>query len=328
MEQEWYNPVEILKPGLQQIMKHITNSLSLDIQNSILQAKINIVYDNRPELLRTPSADLTNNTITIQDVYMAYLWCCSYATVAVNKMYYHKAKLDQDVVTFADQQDMPKVNLTFSWACSLNKRVTHWPEDAARPDKADKWSEEATNLFQACVAYILYHEIGHLILHSGLKELLITRRKADYKMSDEEIRLMYDAETEADIFALESLIADSVSHEVLLVKFLGATLAQLSNFYLREVADVRGGLTHPDLDDRLRAVIGKTKLWQEADQIQLQAHISNGLQLFLHLTHKSFIPEDSKKANFKDFKELEIYLFSILTEMKNAARDSKNYYIK
>lgn len=326
MQQQWYNPVVILKPGLQRLMGHITDRMSEDMQQVILSLGINFLYDDRPLPLQTPVADLATNRIIIQDVYMSFLWCCSYATVAFNKMYYAKAQLDQDIVRFSDEKELPKIDLTLRWARSLVNEVTYWPEDAARPDKPDPYTDDAGNLFQACIAYILFHEIGHLVLHSGLKDTLVAKNgNPYYEITVDDQKRMYEAELEADAFALRTLIGDSTLNNVLLTKHLGAALAQLSNFYLREIPDTRGGKTHPDLDDRLRAVLAEASLNTEADQIQLQAHISVGLQLFLHLTGKQFIPEDHSAANFKDFKQLEEYLFALIAEMKAAARNRPNY---
>jgi hypothetical protein len=316
MEKEWFNPIVLLKPGLQKIMGHILNGLPVDIQQAIKKTNIRVIYDHRPGILATPVANLITKVIIIQDVYMAFLWSCSYATIAFNKMYYEKANLDQDVVTFNDREELPKVDLTLRWARSLIEKVTHWPDEAARPDKPDQWNEEATNLFQACVTYILLHEVGHLLLHSGSVEMLV----ANNRRSKNDNKLMLNAEFEADEFALEALIAYPTADDILLMKYLGASLAHLSNFYLRRGANISGGITHPDLDDRLRAVMQQVKLNKEADEIQFQAHLSVGLQLFLNLIGKPFIPPNLTQARYKTFADLEKHLFKLIKQMKRAVK--------
>jgi len=313
MEKEWFNPVSLLKPDLQRLMGHITDGLPPVIQKAILISKIRIISDDIPGRLIPPVANLITKEIILQDVYLSFLWCCSYATVAFNNMYYEKAMQDRDIVTFKDRDELSKVNLTFLWARSLTEKATHWPDEAARPDRPDQWTDGATNLFQACVAYILFHEIGHLLLHIGLVDVLVPGSK----LSKKNVKRVHDAEKEADEFALLRLIANSTLDDVLLIKYLGAALAHLSNFYLLREADARGDTKHPDLDNRLRSLIKHVKLNGEADQIQFQAHLSVGLQLFLQLSGKRFIPENPADAKFTDFVSLEKYLFGLIAQFKN-----------
>jgi hypothetical protein len=321
MEEQWYNPVILLKPGLQQLLNHITGQLSPKVLQAIQQSGIGFIYDDRPFPLKTPVADLNSHQITVQDIHLVFLWCCCYSTVAINSMYYEKAALDQDIVYFSYRQEFAQVRLTMIWARSLQKEVTWWPQEAARPDVIDKWTTSAANLFEACVAYLLFHEIGHIILHRDLRELMAARRQNPfYETSPEEFKKIFNAELEADQFALDSLMGNSVIEEVRLMKYLGAMVAQLSNFYLLDVPDTRGGLTHPDLDDRLRMVLQQAKLPDEANHIQLRSQLVVGLQIFLWLTETSFIPEDPQEAVFSNFEELEKYLFDLIAKMKNAAR--------
>ena len=302
------------------MLNRITSGLARDIQEKILSQKINFLYDDRPLLLRTPQAELGSGRIILQDIHFAFLWCCSYATVAFNTMYYEKAPTAGNVVTFGDRPEIQKVMLTLNWARSLTKEITWWPMEAARPDQPDKWTESANNLFEACAAYLVLHEIAHVINDGDLEPLMNARRDPFYEISKEECQRIFKAEQEADIFALEALIGSSVLHEVRLIKYLGAALAHLSNCYILDTPDTRQGPTHPDLDDRLRTVIQKAVLTQEDDQIQLKAHLIVGVQLFLILTGRDFIPEYPEQADYANFDDLEKYLFDLIRQMKEAAR--------
>lgn len=149
---------------------------------------------------------------------------------------------------------------------------------------------------------------------------MITRRlNPYYELTEHDRKQLYDAEVEADQFALDCLMGNSTKEEVIIVKCLGAVLAQLSNFYLLDTPDTRGG-THPDFDVRLRAILEKVDLKTEVNQIQLDAHVSNGLQLFFKLTDKDFIPEGYSRETFKNFETLQSYLFDIIDQMKNDSR--------
>jgi hypothetical protein len=322
MEEQWYNPVVLLKPGLQNLLNYFTGQLSPAVQVAIQQSRIGFIFDDRPFPLRTPVADLDTHQITIQDIHLAFLWSCCYATVAINSMYYEKAALNQDVIYFSDRPEFAQVRLTMIWARSLQKEITWWPQEAARPDINDKWTTSAANLFEACVAYLLFHEIGHIILHADLRELISARKQNPfYETSPEEFKKIFDAEVEADQFALDSLLGNSGIEDERLMKYLGAMVAQLSNFYLLNVPDTRGGLTHPDLDDRLRTVLKQAEFPDEANQIQLRSQLVVGLQTFLWLTETPFFPEDPQKAVFLDFEALEKYLFDLIAKMKNEGRE-------
>jgi len=104
---------------------------------------------------------------------------------------------------------------------------------------------------------------------------------------------------EGDEFALMSLLADSTQSEILMVKYIGAALAHISNFYLLDIPDTRGSVTHPDPDDRLKSVIAGARLKDEADRVQLKVHISLGLQLFLNLLENHLFLKISTSRSFR-----------------------------
>jgi hypothetical protein len=315
---KWYNPIEQLKPGIHNLMNHLSSGLELILQQEINNTNIQFVYDNSLLPIKTPKGELNTHRILLQDTHMSFLWCFSYITVALNSMYYQQAKMNTDIVVFNDLPDFEKVDLTMNWARSLKQDISPWPENAGRPDIPDVWTEGATNLYQACVAYLLFHEIGHVVMHQHLLDLATRRMNRFYVLTPEDKKQIYDAELEADHFALNCLMGNSKREDVRMVKYLGAVLAQLSNFYMLDTPDTRGG-THPDHDVRLKAIIQRADLTTEANQIQLNAHLCVGLQLFFKLTGKEFIQMDGAGNAFKDFEALQTYLFGLIDQMKNAA---------
>lgn len=322
MKTQWLNPIDKLKPELDSLIKHITNQFSSDLIEQIKNKKIRITYDIIHEKIKTPVAELESGKVKVQDVHLAFLWCCSYVTVAMNTMLYEEVlERNEDIVHLDNRPEFTKMRLTMNWAKSLQKEVSLWPDQAARPDRPDKWTESANNLFQACVAYLLFHEYGHLILHDDLVPLITMRkRNPTYETSEVDNAKIFNAEVEADRFAFNCLMGTSTMEEVRLMKFMGASLAQLSNFYLLDMPDTRGGRTHPDLDDRLKAVLNQINFINEDNEIQFRMRIIAGLQLFYNLTETEFIPENGTPINFPQIIDLEEYLFAMMTKMKNAAR--------
>jgi hypothetical protein len=319
MEEKWYNPIEFLKPGVHSLMNHLSSGLSPELQQTINSIKIQFIYDNEPLPLSTPKVELETHRIKLQDTHMAVLWCWSYVTVALNSITYKKADLDQDVVMIEDVPEFKKVSITIGWARSLKEKISWWPADAGRPDVTDQYTEAANNLYQACVCFLLFHEIGHVIMHNHLLELATRRLNPFYELTSEDRKQIYDAEVEADQFALDCLLGNSTLEDVRMVKYIGAVLAQLSTFYMLDTPDTRGG-THPDYDVRLRAILRQANLKTEASRIQLSSHVSVGLQLFFKLTGKKFISENTSQNNYKNFEELEAYLFGLIDNMKKASR--------
>jgi len=321
MERQFYNPIEELKPDVHSLLNHITNQLSPQIQEKIAQANIIFTYDNEPAKIKTPKADLATHRIYVQDTHMGFLWCCCYITVSLNHLYYEMAVQGTgDIVTFNSQDQFKKAMRTLDWAVSLKDEVTLWPTDIGRPDQPDDWTAAATNLYQACVAYLLFHEIGHVILHQDMLELAKARNDPFYELSAEERASIFSAEVEADQFALDCLMGTSTDEDVRFIKFVGGVVAHLSNFFTLNTADTRGGL-HPDFDDRLRAVIRQADLKTEAGNIHFRAHLNIGLQLFFNLTGVKFISDQADENIYKDFNDLENHLFGMLKDMKDSARN-------
>jgi hypothetical protein len=322
MSERWHNPIVLLKSDLQNTIEHITGQFPEALRQQLIDERVSVLYDDRPRKIRTPGADIKGSQVILQDVHLAFLWCCSYITVALNTMLYNEAHEDSsgNIVHLGKRSEFPMVAQTIRWAKSLRDEVTQWPIDTARPDVADQWTEAATNLFQATVSYLFFHELGHLFLH---KELLpnITARNEDpfYTFSDDQNNLIYSAEIEADEFALNRLMGNSVLDDVRLIKYLGASVAHLSNFYLLDIADTRGGVTHPDLDDRLKSVINKALFNREADTIQFRMHIISGLQLFLTLTQADFILDELFEMEFSQVGDLEAQIFDLIDRMKKTA---------
>jgi len=314
MKEKWYNPIELLKPGIHNLMNHISSGLSPQLQQLIIETNILFVYDNEPLPISTPKGELETHRIRLQDTHMAFLWCWSYVTVATNAIYYEGSELNDNIIEISAHPEFSKIALTIDWARSLKTKISWWPREAGRPDVQDSWTEAAANLYEACVAYLFFHEIGHIIMHRNLLELATRRLNPYYELTEEDRKQIYDAEVEADQFALDCLMSNSTIEEVRMVKYLGAVLAQLSNFYMLDTPDTRGG-THPDYDTRLRNILNQVKLQNEGDRIQLSSHVCNGLQMFFKLTGKEFIPPD---IVFKDFYEIEAYLFKLIDDMKNA----------
>lgn len=318
------SPISFLQENIKGVFDHTVNRLTPEIMDKIGAADIKIISDNRLEVIQPPVANLTTHEIIVQETFLSYLWSCCYAMVGLNDMVYQKAEEGKPVVTFDDIPEFRRVQLTLDWARKLKKEYTPWSVECANPSVPGAYIEGTNNLFEACVLYILFHEVGHVIFHAHQTDLLTAARKSVNERTPEEKQAIYDAEVEADQFAFDCLRVSSDREDVKFLKYLGAVIAQFSNFFLLDVPDTRG-FSHPDMDTRLRSVIRQVDLKEEYHRIHFKAHCSVGLQLFMSLTKTDFIPESPEDADFKEFEDLEEYLFKRIEEIKERV---KAYYEK
>lgn len=309
------SPVVFLLDNIKEVLNITTGKLSNERQNAIKNLRINIKLDSSRKFY-TPQADLESHIITISESYLSYLWCCCYAIVGLSDIMYKKAYLNKSVVTFNDDPEYPKINCTLGWGRSLKDSYSTWPINAANPTQDLLNVSNANNLLTFTIVYQLFHEIGHLVLHSNMSPLMKAIKGVLYKPTDDEKKRVRNAEGQADDYAFDCLKTSSSSEEVKFIKYLGAVVAHLSGFYQLDVPDTRG-FTHPDLDDRLIAVIKKIDLREEYYQIHMKASCSIGLQLFMSLTATSFIPDNLDDADFKDFEDLHSYLFALIARIKH-----------
>jgi hypothetical protein len=211
------------------------------------------------------------------------------------------------------------VQITLGWGRSLKNEFSLWPIDASNPLAVDPYVEGSNNLFEACMLYIIFHEISHLLLHARRSDLLAALRKPIAQRTEAEKLIIYNAEVEADQSAFNFLSISSDQEDAKFIKYLGAIVAQLSNFFMLDVPDTRG-FSHPDMDTRLKSVIRQVELKEEHHRIHFEAHCSVGLQLFMSLTGVEFIPNLKEDADFRDFEDLENYLFRKIEEIKEKAQ--------
>jgi hypothetical protein len=229
---------------------------------------------------------------------------------------YKKGALNKSVVIFDDDPEYPKINFTLGWGRSLKDKYTDWPDKAANPTQSSTYVLNANNLFVCTIMYQLFHEIGHLILHSNMATLMRSMNDNTYILTPDEKKWIKNSERQADDYALDCLKTTSYNEDEKFIKYLGAVVAHFSNFYKLDVPDTRG-FSHPDLDDRLLALLKNIDLKEEYHQIHMKSSCSIGLQLFMSITYTNFIPDDLSQADFKDFEDLHSYLFGLIAKIKD-----------
>jgi hypothetical protein len=314
------SPVAILLEDIKHGLNITTEALSQLRQEAIDKLKITIALDYEHSSIKTPIADLENNAITFNESHLSYLWCCCYAIAGLSGIAYEKASLKESEVTFSDDSRYSRIIKTLDWGRTLKTSYNVWPSYAADPTLKDEYVVQANALLICTVIYLFFHELGHLVLHSNMAPIMKAVRKPFYVKTSDDKKRIYNAEMQADDYAFDCIKTSSINEDEKFIKYLGAIIAHLSNFYLLDVPDTRG-FGHPDLDKRLRAVIKKIDLKEEVHQIHMMSSCSIGLQLFMAVTYTPFMPDNVDDRNFKDFNELQAHLFGIIDNIKAEARE-------
>jgi hypothetical protein len=313
------SPVAYLVEDIQNAFESCTNKLAPVTQKAILRMGIAITLNYGDIPFSAPKVKLVYRNVVLNETYLSFLWTCCYAMVGLNAIYYQMAELNQLVTKFDDHPDYPLVGHTLDWGRTLKTARTPWPEGIANPTQTSEYVVNANKLMVAVVVYQLFHELGHLILHSSAIRFIKQVEKPFYTTTPEDRRKLRMMELQADDFAFNCLNTSSDTEDEKFIKYLGAVVAHLSDLYLLDVADSRSRDYHPDADERLRKAIKNAKLVDEGHQMQLNAMASMGIQIFLSLTNLPFIPEVEKDTSFKDFDALQEYLFTLINKKKQEA---------
>ena len=263
---------------------------------------------------------MVERKIYLYETHLSYLWCCCFAVVGLGNIYYRKGESQEVVARFNDDPEYKISMDTLHWGRSLLKEFDVWPTIIANPLQQTETVSNANNLFVAVVISMLFHEVGHLVLHRTFADFLIQIQSSNYRKTQEDYRKLRRMEKEADDYAFDCMLTSSSQLEVRFINQLGTMVVHMISLYHLDTADTRMQ-SHPDVDDRLRNIVKQLKFGNEAERIQMKSLCCLGVQLFMSLTGVEFIPESEADASFKDFEDLEEHLFGLITKMKDQARN-------
>ncbi len=105
-----------------------------------------------------------------------------------------------------------RANQLLSWSMSLKDNCSNWNRNLPNPDidysiKNDEtfYIEKINNLFQSSVAFLLYHEIAHLVNnHSSYY----------FGFNNENYEEIQELEKEADEYAFSMLVQDNEKNKI------------------------------------------------------------------------------------------------------------------
>jgi hypothetical protein len=266
-------------------------------------------------------ADLDTQLIVLQAGFLSYLWTVCYFMIGLIDLYQERAQQLAPVVRLSDDDEFLMLNNTLGWGRSLKfgeeDELTQWPDHIPNPTQSERRVLQANHIFVLATCYLMYHEVGHLILHADARGFIKMTKGVDYTLTNEDKRRIRAMEIQADIYALECMFTSIDDEHERYTRFLGTIIAQLSEFFIRVLpANTRGGV-HPDLDERLKRILNKVDIEHPGYKLNINLTSTIGLQLFFALTFADYIPEDQSDFGFDTYEDLTKYLFDIIGEWKN-----------
>lgn len=271
--------------------------------------------------MKGPYADLDTQLIVLQAGFLSYLWTVCYFMIGLIDLYQERAQQPAPVVRLSDDDEFLMLNNTLGWGRFFKFGEEHelmsWPDHIPNPTQSERRTLQANHIFVLATCYLMYHEAGHLVLHADARDFIKMTKSIDYVLTNEDKRRIRTMETQADIYALDCMLTSIDDEHERYIRFLGAIVAQLSEFFVRTLpAHTRGGV-HPDLDERLKRILDKVDIKHPGYKVNIDLTSTIGLQLFFALTFADYIPEDQSDFGFDNFDALTKYLFDIIGVWKN-----------
>jgi hypothetical protein len=266
--------------------------------------------------MRNAFANLENKQIVLDEGFLSYLWCVSCYIIGIVDIYQEKA-MENPTANIARLSVHPMYRLfdvTLSWGRSLKDEYTPWPDYLPNPTQDSELATFTNHLWFYVIRYIMYHELGHLSLHTSSTQLVKRSKSFFFEPTVDELRRLRMMEIQADDYSLETLLLADENEYDRYMKYLGAAVAYLAGFFLLDDSDTRSNI-HPDIDTRLQTLLKKVKGIGEMYEGLLSHTINIGLQVFMTITDVDFVGQ-RKDMTYQEFNDLQKDLFDALEELK------------
>ena len=257
-------PIRVLYQNTKYWFKHIypefdTTEFQKAIKEFCLYEDINII--DREERIGCPAYVGTFKIISIQETFLSYLWCTTYSLLYLYDKTIHETRLNETfVISNRVKEKASKAHDLFKYGLSLLDRYNPWDkEKLPNPELYDRFDDdyiEKTNAaYLNAVNFILFHELGHVIL--GHIDNDIENEEKGIKVAIDEL---IQNEIEADDFSFDRMFRSpenlTNSHTVSV-----GVISGLCSFLFFS-ANLKG-IDHPDFDKRLQTALEKLNLADE-----------------------------------------------------------------
>ena len=205
----------------------------------------------------TPHVLVENGQICLHETFLSYVWALSYSIMVIFDEKLHGPKTGKQPSHGKPVGHFLQYGYdVLEYGLSLVKDYKPWPTDLPNPDpnwykgEDSYFPTRANAIYFAAVDFILCHEVAHVAC-GHLKKMAEAQSKGEY-LPRHEIKA---GEIEADAWALERVIRGirGPARTRTTVGF-GAVAGLASVLFLRTEL-TSSTSTHPDTDNRIRAVL-------------------------------------------------------------------------
>jgi hypothetical protein len=267
-----------------------------------------IIWEVNLSPIKAPYVNLEKKQIYLDDTYLSHLWAFIYSLFVIFEEKVQKKQISQEFkgsISFDTPLTIRAWKL-YNWSLSLGHKFSKW--DTGLPNPQNYVSEEekfyglkVNNLFSTSVAYILYHEFGHIYLGHTSYLLKIFDPQRESKVS-----VNKQMENDADDFAYHILLQDNENDKEIIG--LSIVFVFLSAILLPQSIRSISQNNHPDLDQRIHNTLSRLNFETEEQEYYTWYFACFALNLFFQKhDHKHNIPEmeTAKDLFFECLKEID-----------------------
>ncbi len=306
MKQKTYGPISVLYNNIMKCFEDINPSSQALLQKYIDKGKFNpeIIIDEGYDPIKFPVVNLETSQVTIQSTYLSHLWAFIYSIFVIYEEAIQKKLLEGTFQgkIILDTPLLKRANSLLTWAMSLKESYSEWNTalpnpntDYEKDDLETFYIGKINNLFQSTIAFLLYHEVAHVV--QGHKSYYLGYEQLD---NFDEIK---ELEKEADEFAFNMLIYDD-GEKNKLEKGLSIMIAFCSALMLTSSPSLFQK-KHPDIDQRLLTVISKLNFEKIESEFYVYYLGSYILQMYLAKERQPILVEEEETHKDLFFKYLE-----------------------
>ena len=267
-----------------------------------------IIWEVNSSPITAPYVIIDTKQIYLDDTYLSHLWSFIYSLFVIFEESVQKKLLNQEFngkISF----DTPLTNRAwqlYNWSLSLGHAFSEWDTNLPNPknyasEREEFYGLKVNAIFSTSVAYILYHEFGHIYLgHTSYLLKIFNSQIESKKVVNKQM------ENDADDFAYHVLLQDSDKNKE--VVGLSIIFVFLSAILIPQSTDCLSQDNHPDLDQRIYNTLSRLNFETEEQEYYTWYFSCFALNLFFqkhnHIHHIHEM-ETAKELFFECLKEID-----------------------
>ncbi|GHV27599.1 hypothetical protein AGMMS4952_09570 [Spirochaetia bacterium] len=260
----------------------------------------------------TLKVNITSNEIFLSETFLNYLWAFTFFSFVYQEKSNEYLLGNPTAICLPMDSELLKQALRLKSFCKdiVYHGFTAWPKDTIFPhfhgepsDEIEYFEVRTNGLFSTAIAFLLMHEVGHIVL----KHMPICDKKTDiekkikyeaYKPSDGDLEPIISAESDADNFAFDVLLKLTDSDDIKLNNSYGVASACVASlFCIKTLWGVKSKF-HQASHNRLLHSIQKINLLGVKEKKYFAHYASQSLMLFLDQNGKYLTNYDAGQDEY------------------------------